>query len=160
MTRGFRHVQVPQFVPSFRFQLPLRRTQHADVPRRVRGGAPWGWPLSASQTARTVFPQSAFPKVSYEGARKELANSSVQARICSGPRLSVVGLRSSPFWTQIICRERFPGLARTSPAARACLQGRSRHQFRIDGTTGGLPRCGPKSFRLIVRRKGRALRPP
>ena len=33
------------------------------------------------------------------------------------------------------------------------LQDRSQHQFRIDGTAGGFPRCGPKSSRLAGRRK-------
>ena len=29
---GFRHLPVPQSVPSLRFQLPPHRTQHADFP--------------------------------------------------------------------------------------------------------------------------------
>ena len=42
------------------FQSPmnadLERLQHEVRHCRVGGGAPWGWPPSAAQTARTVFP--------------------------------------------------------------------------------------------------------
>ena len=59
-------------------------------------------------------------------------------------RLSVVGPEIIADLGSHYLPRKIPGTGTNVSCNEAMLQDRLRHQFRIDGTTGGLPRCGPK----------------